>query len=117
MTPYMYVRNSDVLDGSGRRVCGKAERGEELTGAMELILTPEEAHSTVIVFIKFSTPARAALVCLRDRGREGREGRREGGRDEGKEVCFLTNAMPGNPLKIFAMMLTIAPPCFCIHSL
>ena len=35
-----------------------------LTGATELILTPEEAHSTVILFIKFSTPALAAPECL-----------------------------------------------------
>ena len=35
------------------------------TGATEFTLTPELAHSIAILYIRFSTPARAAPVCLK----------------------------------------------------
>ncbi len=34
------------------------------TGATEFIRTPELAHSIAILYIRFSTAARAAPVCL-----------------------------------------------------
>ena len=51
---------------------------ECLTGATQLILTPALDHSTVILFMRFSTPALAAPECLQ------RERERERERERGK---------------------------------
>jgi hypothetical protein len=50
-------------------------------GAMAFTARPCAAHSTARVFVRFSTPARAAPVC----------------------------AMPGKPRATFAMMFTTRP--------
>lgn len=85
------------------------------TGATALTLTPEWAHSMAKLLVKLSTAALAAPVWLSDAEAQNFSSAWSVKMDVNVEAD-VAYAMPGKPLHMSAIMLTITPPCCFIHA-